>query len=277
MEMVRRLGFALLAGCMIVLFASCGTGNAPAEASDQERDCPAVLAPDETQEQDAPVDIPTVGRISEYPVAATLDEMWARSDHVVTGRFDELKETWNMARDPADPSKESETDRFLGQLYTFTVEETLKGDAGGEILVNIPYMQTIHGQFPSDMVDQSGMAEKEPAEFYPYRVERLWDYYIEPEMGQRYVLFLSYGESSGHYFPAIEPYRIRLAENGAMSVESTLLLPKDELAARREAIYQMENGKDFRYISYAFDTSFDRSSADMTLQDFLKQVNAPSG
>ena len=179
-----------------------------------------------------------------------------------------------MFRDPADPSKESETDRFLGRIYTFTVEETLKGDAGGEILINIPYMQTIHGQFPSDMVDQPGMSEKEPAEFYPYRVERLWDYYIEPEMGQRYVLFLRYGASSGRYFPAVEPYRISLAEDGSMSVESTLLLPGDELAARRETIYRMENGRDFRYTTNAFDVSSDCASADMSLQDFLKQVGA---
>lgn len=277
--MVRRSGLALLAVCMIALFVSCGTGNAPADGSGQEgsQDHPAVLTPDETQERDAPLDIPTAGHIAEYPVAATLDEMWERSGHVVSGRFDRLEEVWNMARDPADPSKESETDRFLGRLYTFTVEETLKGEAAGEILVNIPYMQTIRGEFSNAVWDQSGKLEKEATEFYPYRVERLWDYYIEPGMGQRYMLFLSYGASNGHYFPAIEPYRVSLAEDGSMSVESTLLLPEEELAARRETIYQMENGRDFRYTSNAFDTSFDCASADMTLQDFLKQVNAPSG
>lgn len=277
--MMRRLSLALLVGCMIALFASCGTGTALADGSGQEssQDHPAVLTPDETRGQDVSADIPERGHISEYPVAATLDEMWERSGHVVSGRFGRLEEVWNMSRDPADPSKESETDRFLGQLYTFTVEKTLKGEAEGEILVNIPYMQTIHGEFSNAVWDQSGKLEKEATEFYPYRVERLWDYYIEPEMGRRYLLFLSYGASSGHYFPAIEPYRVSLAEDGSMSVESTLLLPEEELAARRETIYQMENGRDFRYTSNAFDTSFDRASADMSLQDFLKQVNAPSG
>lgn len=69
--------------------------------------------------------------ISDYPIAATLDEMWEQSDHVVLDCFDGLKEVRNMYRDSADPSKRSETDRFLGQIYPFTVEETLKGDAEG--------------------------------------------------------------------------------------------------------------------------------------------------
>lgn len=86
------------------------------------------------------------------------------------------------------------------------------------------------------------------------------------------MLFLSYGASSGRYFPAVEPYRIRLAEDGSMSIESTLLLPEEELMAKRETIYQMENGDDFRFVTHAFDTPFESGSADMSLQDFLKRA-----
>lgn len=43
---------------------------------------------------------------------------------------------------------------------------------------------------------------------------------------------------------------------------------------RRETIYQMENGEGFCYVSHAFDTPFENMSADMTLPDFLNQVDA---
>jgi len=106
-----------------------------------------------------------------------------QADLVVIGHFESYKNSWNMARNIEDSSKESEDYYVEGKLYSFVIEEVIKGVCDSDTIeINQRY---------SD--DYSGKVE-------------LDKYFIEVEYSQKYVLFLTYNEMFNHYYGVFNPF-----------------------------------------------------------------------
>lgn len=146
----------------------------------------------------------------DYSVALSLEEMLEEADYVVAGSYKEFDSSWNMARDPENVRLEDAEYDIEGHLYRFEVEEVLKGDmAEGDILVNHKYSSV----FPvrSAKTNEEGEVEvRNPL-------------YIEPELGGRYLLFLSYNADFDHYYGLVEPFSVKCMEDGTAKLQSNLI------------------------------------------------------
>ena len=142
----------------------------------------------------------------------TVDNYYDAADQaelIVTGHFEEMEHTWNMARDLEDPSKESSSSYVEGRVYRFMIDEIFKGESiSAEILVNQRY---------SD--DYSGKTE-------------LDEFYIEPQADQKYLLFLTYDEMFKHYYGSFDPF--------IFNVEGTRVSPSFEKYELRKQLGEIE-------------------------------------
>lgn len=127
-------------------------------------------------------------------IAPTITAIASRSDLIVTGTVTASGESWNMARNPVDPTKPSTTTIVLAQNFVLTVDETLKGTAGSLVTWAV--------------VKGRGM---EP---FPPTLDANW---TPPTVGGRYLLFLVKIPGTEIYGIPAEPSRFRLEASNAQA------------------------------------------------------------
>lgn len=129
------------------------------------------------------------GVLADHEGFAALESFCKLSDNVVVGYYvDSEPVKWNMSRDPADPTQESDYVYTEGVLYEFVVVDTLKGDCvpGESITINIEHgIRTTNG-------DKVKLYESEV--------------YYEPQFEELVVLGLDHDI---YYYAAGYPFEMR--------------------------------------------------------------------
>lgn len=165
----------------------------------------------------------------DYKTAEDLTDMVHESDYIVLGVYEKFDSTWNLARNPDDLSKESEEEYIEGKIYNFKVEEVLSGDIKAKnIQISHMYEETIVVEETSgdEEITPEGILVKEPTSVKYHEVKNPDPAFIEPNFGEKYIVFLSKDEINGVYMGSIEPYLIKVDENELVNVQSNLLIEK---------------------------------------------------
>ena len=125
----------------------------------------------------------SVKRSEDRNIVSNYEEAINQSELIVIGHFEGYKESWNMARNIEDSLKESEEYYVEGKIYSFVVDEVLKGSFATEkIEVNQRFSDNYSGKVKLD------------------------EYYVDVDYSQEYVLFLAYNELFEHYFGSFSPF-----------------------------------------------------------------------
>lgn len=171
----------------------------------------------------------------DYPVSLGAEEMAEMADFVVIGKYEKLEKTWNMRRDINDVTKESETDYVEGRLYRFAVSEVVKGDfMESSILVNHRYIERINLEKSDAVIDETGIIVKPATKTEIITLNVQDSLYIEPEMGETYMLFLSKDKNFGNYYGATEPFMVKI-ENDKAILQSNLIDKKGDFSSSVKA------------------------------------------
>ena len=156
---------------------------------------------------------------SDYDVAYNLEQLKEVSDIIVKGKYVEFIDTWNMSRDPINIQKEDSEYYIEGKNYRFQIEEVIKGNPESDsIIVSIESATRNSIDFRENDNDQPDIHH------YMYTNPR----FIEPDIGNEYVLFLDYNnsiENFDYYYGAIEPFSIKI-ENNKTILQSNLIIDK---------------------------------------------------
>lgn len=159
----------------------------------------------------------------DYPITDSLDTMSEAAELIVVGKYTGLNSTWNMARDPNNISQEDTSNYVEGKLYDFTIDKVVKGnvDTNG-ILINHRYSEIMRHIESNAVIDEDGniiqKATKENEFFFTVHDP----FFIEPEIGETYILFLSKDQNFNNYYGCIEPFAIKI-KNGAAELQSNLI------------------------------------------------------
>lgn len=212
---------------------------------------------------------------SDYPMSGDLQVMRDHADSIVIGQFGEFINAWNMARDLEDSSKESSEHYVEGHIYSFQVEQVVKGECSEEtIYINIPYKERIRGEISNVITDERGNLLKEATKIDPYEFEVIREFYMEPDPEERVMLFLLYDAEFDRYFAAIEPYMIVLDENDTAELRSNMLLPEEE---KEELAFQEAKTEKGKTIIYQHDNLLHYKLPDtvtgMSLQQLLEEMD----
>ena len=255
-----------------LLLAACGPIEGTAPPPEQE---PEETAPPPEQKPEGTAPPPNqepwiLGHHSDYPITSDPAQLYAQATAVVIGSYGPLEETWNMSRDPEDPSKESKTDYFAGRIYSFSVEQVIKGELEpGEIRINIPHERRIQGEMLHTIGPDGEVIQNTTPD--PYSFNYIWEFYMEPTPGETCLLFLNADGERELYFPAVEPFTITIDAENRLTLRSNLLLPEEERRERLEIPFQTENGQPMIY-QIAADEIEDRVSG-MTLEELLAEFS----
>lgn len=162
---------------------------------------------------------------SDYPVFSDIEQMAEAADVILIGQYTEFLSTWNMDRNPENPVEEDPTSYSEGRLYSFDVEKVLKGSAIPDtIRVNMAY--STGAKYSVGDVD--GVEQ-----VVEYQIPT--QYYIEPELGEQYLLFLSYGPLGEIYFSYGEPSSFLILPGGGTELKSNLFNPEEGVSDILEA------------------------------------------
>ena len=178
-------------------------------------------SPENSENPEKQVYEKTMTAFSEYPAFSSLDELKESASLAVLGEWEEFSGTYNVTRDPKDPSKESGESYSEGREYSFKVKEVLYGSLS-EKSIDV-------GIKASDGFDFDGVEVQVPSQ-----------YFYEPEMGETRVLFLSFDENTGLYYPCGRPWEIAVGQGE----ELNFCMPPQAEQAEAEAetadgIYRM--------------------------------------
>ncbi len=176
---------------------------------------------------------------SDYPVYSDIASMVQASDCIVIGQYQEFLSSWNMDRLPADPTQEDPTSYSEGRLYSFAVSQVLKGsNVPDEITINKAF--SVQAYYPVN--GANGQTQS-----LSYQLPS--QYYVAPEYGTPYLLFLSYSHANDIYFAMGEPGEVIFQDDGTVEVRSNLFHPSPTQPARLEAqaesdttVYQISIG-----------------------------------
>ncbi|MFX3639847.1 MAG: hypothetical protein ACE3L7_14525 [Candidatus Pristimantibacillus sp.] len=119
---------------------------------------------------------------ADYAMAGDIEGLVNFSDYVVTGHYEKLLENWDMG------------ERYYSNVYKFVIDEVNYGEVSGEIEVAIPHFRQL-----STIVED---------EEYTANVEL--PNYTQPELGQKFVLFLKKYEPKNIFTPASVPFQIEI-------------------------------------------------------------------
>ncbi len=145
--------------------------------------------------------------IQDYPIALELETLVVESDVIVVGHFEDFIESWNMARNPKDISKSDDKMYVEGRLFSFVVDEYLKGEGDENIRVNLRYKY-------QDIVDEM---------------------YIEPIPNEKIMLFLSKDKVFNNYYGTMQPFTFRVVED-TLEVKTNLKAVEDEFKKNKITI-----------------------------------------
>lgn len=162
----------------------------------------------------------TVSAFSSIDIYQSIADMTEQADLVVVGSYQKYRGKWNMDRDGMNPQQESATTYSEGRKYSFLPEQVLKGpQPEGEIIINKPY--STGASFPDGRGGQ-----------VPYQIPS--QYFTEPKLGRKYLLFLNYDSQFDLFYSIGEPSEVLLA-NGVAQVQSNLFEPATEAEKQRKA------------------------------------------
>ena len=150
-------------------------------------------------------------------ISFDLQEMYARSDTVVIGRFD------------GDFTQYEESGVGI-HLYSFTVEEAVKGDPAETVSIRLPVWRRVDGDIEGDR--------------YSFVVSDAT--FFDPTENGQVMLFLQKIES-GVYRKAQEPFTLAICTDGTVTLRSNLLLPYEERQALSTTEALTENGNILLY------------------------------
>ncbi len=239
----------------LLLLAGCGQTAPTPEPEDAEQP--------EVWEDTAPI---STGRIIEYPVTSDPAMMFNYATAVVIGRYGALEDTHDL-------DATSEKDYFGARIYPFTVERVVKGELEpGTIHISIPYERLVRGYY-HPLGPDGKIMEGAPPE--PYSFTHIWEYFMEPDPAETYLLFLTCDEVCGsgdrdYYYPAVEPFTMALGEDDRLELRSNLLLPETERKEKLEIPFVAESGRPGTFTVFT-DEIEDRISG-MTLDELLAEV-----
>lgn len=151
--------------------------------------------------------------ISDIETASNLKNMVKSADVIVVGQYKGLYSTINLARDEQDRSKESTEEYLGGKVYSFHVDQTLKGELKDN---SIHIVHRYSNQF--EIEETLGHEDKE--------VEQADPTYIKPSMGKTYIAFIKQPEVEDFYEQSVEPYLIKVDTDEQVEIKSQI---KEEL------------------------------------------------
>lgn len=215
---------------------------------------------------------------SDRPSSGNAQVMYDLSDCVVIGHYGDFLYDYNMSRNPSDPSQESTEDYAGGRMYTFHVEQVLKGEIEQEsISVSLAYQERYRGEITNVVTDERGNVIKEPTKRDPYEIYAIRDTYMEPDPEERLMLFLCYEPFMDSYFAANEPFTIVIGEDEALQLKSNLLLPQEEREALATQSFQSKKGRTILYQSNSllYDSLTDEISG-RSLSELLEELGIES-
>lgn len=156
---------------------------------------------------------------NDYAIAQSLEQLKEVSDVIVKGKYTKFIDTWNMSRDPVDIQKEDSEYYIEGKNYRFEIEEVIKGNPeSSSIIVSMES----HSRNSIDL--RKNDHDEIDIHYYTYTNPL----FIEPDIGDEYVLFLDYNnsiENFDYYYGAIEPFSIKI-ENNETKLQSNLISNK---------------------------------------------------
>lgn len=169
----------------------------------------------------------------DYPATEELSEMVYSAEAVVIGKYVGFDSSWNMARNPSNAFEEDAEHYVEGRLYSFEVEDVLKGDlAAGTVLVNHRYSEIKKMTESNAVVNAEGIILSEATKTNDISFTLTDGLYIEPEIGAKYILFLLKDKDFGNYYGSIEPFAIKIIDNVAQ-VQSNLI---NSAGVRKQAV-----------------------------------------
>lgn len=164
--------------------------------------------------------------LTDFPVSNSIEELTKESNIVVVGEFSKYVESWNMARDPKDVTKEDPNNHVKGDLYEFTVNDYLKSNGKNEnkIIINIT-------------VSTNGVTDER---------------YIEPIIGEKVVLFLKKSDLADHYYGASEPFGFSIDTTSDQNISSLASLEKVKIKTNINEIKDsFEGGKEINLSEFS--------------------------
>ena len=169
--------------------------------------------------------IQTIDHLSisrDFPVTDDLPEIANSAELIVVGAYAGFDSSWNMARKHDSILEEDARDYVEGRLYSFRIDETIKGTpAASTILVNHRFAERLSFIESNAIVDERGIIVVEATEHNEITFT-LHDYlYIEPEIGAKYLLFLTKDMHFGNYYGSIEPFSMKI-DNDFVYVQSNI-------------------------------------------------------
>lgn len=139
---------------------------------------------------------------NDAPSYNILESMTMDAEYIVTGTYTSFEGKWNMSRNPDDIRQEANDSYVEGRLYNFQIESVLKGDLSeSNIRVNLRCKDQVSFDGDSFFVTNPN--------------------YIEPELNQTYLLFLTKEQSPAFdgYYGTGTPFAIKLDDTGNARLE----------------------------------------------------------
>lgn len=140
-----------------------------------------------------------------------LESLVSNASIVVRGQYVDHNGTWNAARNSAEPSKEA-SDQFVeAHLFTFEVDEVLKGNVSeSTIEISHHYADAfpIYNEDGTEYIET--VALKNPL-------------YTEPHFESDVFLFIQPLGRSNVYYGAYDPFIVEVADNDQLRILSPLV------------------------------------------------------
>ncbi len=158
----------------------------------------------------------------------SLEGMIEHADVIVIGKYEGLSSTFNLARNPQNPSEEASNEYAEGRLFEFRVSEILLGEIDEEtILIAHPYSSSYAVK---EVMSENGTVLVPATETNTFTFTYLEPLYVEPVVGATYMLFLGNKfDDYGFYMEAIVPGSIMLGDDGAVSIQSGAVIEDNPL------------------------------------------------
>lgn len=161
---------------------------------------------------------------SDYPVFEDIQQMCEQADCIVLGQYGEFLSTWNMDRNPENPVEEDPNSYSEGRLYSFNVEQVLKGEPPPDEITISKYY-SFGSEYSVGKID--GVEQYAPCQIPT-------QYFVEPEYGVDYLLFLDYNEVADNYYAIGEPWEMAIRADGTADLKSNLFNPPPDMPATLE-------------------------------------------
>jgi len=188
----------------------------------------------------------------EFLPISDLDIIIEQAEVVVIGSFTKFVTSFNSDRRIDDSTLPSSGRHSEGRVYSFQVDEVLKGDISqNEISPNVINIIRLHFERMQGYLDNAvidgGWVIEPPTEFDPYSIDVIYHSWMESVMGETVMLFLRFTDTA-HYVEGIgptyaswnEPWKVAFDPNGVAELRSNLLIPFEE---RQPQVFYSEGGQ----------------------------------